>query len=126
MNKDKKSKNQKEKDDKKKKKKKCYFCQREGHYIKDYFEKNKLEKLQNDTNGKTAIASEDEEDAEGADVLIAVEKQPTAEWILDFGCSFHMCPNKEFFKTLESIDGGKVLLGNNLACKVTGIGTINI
>ncbi|KAH9704361.1 Integrase catalytic domain-containing protein [Citrus sinensis] len=29
-------------------------------------------------------------------------------------------------KTFESIDGGKVLLGNNLACKVTGMGTINI
>ncbi|KAH9697306.1 hypothetical protein KPL71_023556 [Citrus sinensis] len=92
----------------------------------DCFEKKKLEKLQKETNGKAAIASEDEEDAEGADVLIAAEKQPTSEWILDSGCSFHMCPNKEFFKTFESIDGGKVLLGNNLACKVTGMGTINI
>ncbi|KAH9704742.1 Integrase catalytic domain-containing protein [Citrus sinensis] len=126
VNKDKKNKNQKEKNNKKKKKRKCYFCQREGHYIKDCFEKKKLEKLQKETNGKTAVASEDEEDAEGADVLIAAEKQPTAEWILDFGCSFHMCPNKEFFKTFENIDGGKVLLGNNLACKVTRMGTINI
>ncbi|KAH9648425.1 retrovirus-related pol polyprotein from transposon TNT 1-94-like protein [Citrus sinensis] len=124
--KDKKNKNQKEKDDRKKKKRKCYFCQREGHYIKNCFEKKKLEKLQNETNGKAAVASEDEEDAEGADVLIAVERQPTVEWILDSGCSFHMCPNKEFFKTFESIDGGKVLLGNNLACKVTRMGTINI
>ncbi|KAK9190434.1 hypothetical protein WN943_019039 [Citrus x changshan-huyou] len=126
VNKDKKNKNQKEKNNKKKKKRKCYFCQREGHYIKDCFEKKKLKKLQKETNGKTAVASEDEEDAEGADVLIAAEKQPTAEWILDFGCSFHMCPNKEFFKTFENIDGGKVLLGNNLACKVTRMGTINI
>ncbi|KAH9681147.1 hypothetical protein KPL71_026853 [Citrus sinensis] len=124
--KDKKNKNQKEKDDKKKKKRKCYFCQREGHYIKDCFEKKKLEKLQKETNGKAAVAFEDEEDAEGADVLIAAERQPTAEWILDSGCSFHMCPNKEFFKTFESINGGKVLLGNNLACKVTRMGTINI
>ena len=126
MNKDKKSKNQKEKDDKKKKKKKCYFCQREGHYIKDYFEKNKLEKLQNDTNGKTAIASEDEEDADGADVFIAAEKQPTYEWILDSGCFFHMCPNKEFFKTFKSIAGRKVLLGDNLAYRVTGMRIISI
>ena len=37
-----------------------------------------------------------------------------------------MCPNKEFFKTFKSIAGGKVLLGNNLACKVTRMGTINI
>ena len=124
--KDKKNKIQRENDDKKKKKMKCYFCQKEGHYIKDCFEKKKLEKLQKDTNGKAAIASEDEEDAKGTDVLIAAEKQPTTEWILDSGCSFHMCPNKEFFKTFESITSGKVFLGNNLACKVTGIGTINI
>ena len=116
VNKDKKIKNQKEKDDKKNKKMKYYFCQKEGHYIKDYFEKKKFEKLQKNTNGKAAIASEDKEDAEGADILIAAEKQPTDEWILDFGCSFHMCPNKEFFKTFESIVGGKVLLGNNLPC----------
>ena len=44
--KDKKNKNQKEKVDKKKKKRKCYFCQKEGHYIKNCFEKEKLEKLQ--------------------------------------------------------------------------------
>ena len=37
-----------------------------------------------------------------------------------------MCPNIDFFKTFEQVDGGKVLLGNNLACKVAGIGTINI
>ena len=37
-------------------------------------EKKKLEKIQNETFGKAAIASEDEGDSEGADVLIAVEK----------------------------------------------------
>ena len=37
-----------------------------------------------------------------------------------------MCPNKSFFKTFENVNGGKVLLGNNLACKVARIGTINL
>ena len=37
-----------------------------------------------------------------------------------------MCPHKDFFVTFESIDGGKVLLGNNLACKVAGIGLVRI
>ena len=37
-----------------------------------------------------------------------------------------MCPNKEFFKIFENMNGGKVLLGNNLACKVAGIGTISL
>ncbi|KAH9654969.1 hypothetical protein KPL70_022170 [Citrus sinensis] len=103
-NHDKKSNNQKAKADKKKKKRKCYFCQKEGHYIKDCFEKKKLEKIQKDSSGKAAIASEDEGDSEGADVLIAAEKQPTEEWILDSGCSFHMSPNKQLFKTFEKVD----------------------
>ncbi|KAH9780502.1 hypothetical protein KPL71_008103 [Citrus sinensis] len=125
-NHEKKCNNQKDKADKKKKKMMCYFCQREGHYIKDYFEKKKLEKNQKESSGKAAIVSKDEGDSEGADVLIAAERQPTEEWILDSGCSFHMSPNKQLFKTFEKVDTGKVLLGNNLACKVAGIGTVTI
>ena len=48
-NKQKKNNNQKDKNEKKKKKMKCYFCQKEGHYIKDCFE-NKLEELQKQSN----------------------------------------------------------------------------
>ena len=108
--KEKKNTNQKDKIEKKKNKKKCYFCQKEGHYMKDCFEKKKLEKLQKESNRKVALVSEDEGDSEGADVLVTVEKHQIGEWILDFGCSFHMCPNKHFFKTFRSIEGGKVLL----------------
>ena len=60
MNKDKKNKNHKEKADKKKKKRKCYFCQKEGHYIKYYFEKKKLEKLQKESSGKADVVYVDE------------------------------------------------------------------
>ncbi|KAH9764272.1 hypothetical protein KPL70_001465 [Citrus sinensis] len=125
-NKQTKNNSKKDKAEKKKKKRKCYFCQKEGHYIKDCFEKRKLEELQNKSNGKVAVASEDECDYDEADVLVAAERHPTGEWILDSGCSFHMCPNKRFFKTFESVNGGKVLLGNNLTCKVAGIGTVSL
>lgn len=37
-----------------------------------------------------------------------------------------MCLNKDFLQTFESIDTEKVLLGNNLAYKVVGIGTISL
>ena len=37
-----------------------------------------------------------------------------------------MCPNKSFFKTFESVNGGNDLLGNNLAFKVAEIGTISL
>ena len=57
---------------------------------------------------------------------MAVERHPTSEWILDLGCSFHICPKKNLFKTFESVNRGNVLLGNNLACRVAGIGTISL
>ena len=59
-------------------------------------------------------------------LYVGADKHPTGEWILDSRCSFHMCPCKDLFKTFESIDGGKVLLGNNLTCKVAGIKTVSI
>ena len=57
VNKYKKNSNQKDKADKKKKKRKCYFCHKEGHYIKDCFDKKKLEKLQKKSDGKAAEIS---------------------------------------------------------------------
>ena len=37
-----------------------------------------------------------------------------------------MCHNRDWFATYQSIDGGKVLLGNNAVCKVIRIGSIRI
>ncbi|KAH9799312.1 hypothetical protein KPL71_000313 [Citrus sinensis] len=80
--KEKKNTNQKDKSEKKKKKRKCYFCHKEGHYIKDYFEKKKLEKLQKESNGNVVIVSEDERDSEGADVLMIAEKHQIGSCLL--------------------------------------------
>ncbi|KAH9780178.1 hypothetical protein KPL71_007988 [Citrus sinensis] len=83
MYKDKKNKSQKEKFDKKKKKRKCYFYQKEGHYIKDCFEKKKLEKLQKESSGKADVVSVDERELEDVYVLITTDKKSSGEWILD-------------------------------------------
>ncbi|KAH1122081.1 hypothetical protein J1N35_005241 [Gossypium stocksii] len=50
----------------------------------------------------------------------------TSEWILDSGCSFHMCPNKEWFSIYSSVEGGVVRIGNDSSSKVIGIGTVKI
>ncbi len=39
------------------------------------------------------------------------------EWILDLGCSFHMCPNRSWFTTYKEVNDGTVLMGNNMAYK---------
>ena len=47
--------------------------------------------------------------------------RPKDEWILDSGCSYYMCPNRDWFITYREINGGSVLMGNNVACKTVGI-----
>ena len=41
------------------------------------------------------------------------------KWILDSGCSYHMCPLKDWFSSFEEFDG-VVLMGNDNACKTMG------
>ncbi|KAG8474173.1 hypothetical protein CXB51_033532 [Gossypium anomalum] len=50
----------------------------------------------------------------------------TSEWILDSRCSFHMCPNREWFSTDSSVEGGVVRMGNDSSSKVIGISTVKI
>ena len=50
----------------------------------------------------------------------------TDEWILDSGCSYHMCPNKDLFHTLTKVYGGMILIGNGHICRTEGIGTTKL
>jgi len=52
--------------------------------------------------------------------------KPEKGWVLDSGCSYHICPRKEYFETLELKEGGVVCLGNNKACRIQGMGTIHL
>lgn len=50
--------------------------------------------------------------------------KPYEDWILDLGCTFHMCPNRDWFSTYETVSKGAGLMENNASCKITGIGTV--
>ncbi|KAK2977834.1 hypothetical protein RJ640_014580 [Escallonia rubra] len=47
-------------------------------------------------------------------------------WIIDTGFSYHIRPNRDCFAPYRSFDGGKVLMGNDVACKVLRKGSIQI
>ncbi|KAK3012115.1 hypothetical protein RJ639_010588 [Escallonia herrerae] len=70
---------------------------------------------------KTADAGVVEDNSNGADVLLVTISSSDGEWILDTGCSYLMCPNRDWFVTYHSFDGGKVLMGNNVAYGVMRI-----
>ncbi|KAK2987349.1 hypothetical protein RJ640_023650 [Escallonia rubra] len=67
-----------------------------------------------------------EDNSDGADVLSVTISSSDGGWILDTGFSYHMCPNRDWFATYRSFDGGKVFMGNDVACKMVGIGSIQI
>ncbi|KAI5661862.1 hypothetical protein M9H77_21185 [Catharanthus roseus] len=47
-------------------------------------------------------------------------------WVLDYGCTFHMRPNKHWFSDFKPLNQGKVYIGNNQVCDVKSIGNIFI
>ncbi|KAK2989446.1 hypothetical protein RJ640_018764 [Escallonia rubra] len=73
-----------------------------------------------------ALKGKQEDNSDGADVLSVTTSSLDRGWILDTGCSYHMCPNRDWFATYRPFDGVKVLMRNDVACKVVGIGSIHI
>lgn len=45
---------------------------------------------------------------------------------MDYGCSFHMTPNRTWLRAFKNSDSGMVLLANNKACKIEGCGSVVI
>ena len=99
-NQKKKNKSQAKKDDvsvkEKMKKRKCFYCKKQGHYIRDCVEKKRDEK---ERIGDAAVASDDSSDDgyHSADLLVASNSNIKGQWVLDLGCSFHLCPDKKPF-----------------------------
>ncbi|KAH9779244.1 hypothetical protein KPL71_007654 [Citrus sinensis] len=107
------------------KKRKCFYCKKQSHYIRDCDEKKNDEK---ERIKDAAVDSDDSSDDgyHSADLLVASNNNIKGHWVLDSGCSFHLCHDKSLFHTYESVDGGRVLMGNNNVCKIVGMGSVKI
>ena len=103
--------------------KKCFYRQKEGHFIKDQYKKKREDKEKAQGDGDLAIVSSGNEEGE---VLTVSLSDNNGKWVLDSGCTYHMCPNQEWFQFYNKINSGQVLLGNNMACKVVAIGNVRI
>jgi hypothetical protein len=113
-----------QKDKMKIKGKNCFYCQEERHFIRDCPKRLSDNRNKFKMDGDAALVCNNETYID--EVYVAVAHQPSQEWILDSGCTYHMCPNKDWFCDFENVNGGQVLMGNHMACQVKGIGTITL
>ncbi|GJU40764.1 retrovirus-related pol polyprotein from transposon TNT 1-94 [Tanacetum coccineum] len=60
------------------------------------------------------------------DLLMAVSEERFLEWIMDSGGYFHMTPRRDFLFDFKEFNGGTVLLGDNRACAIMGIGKVRV
>jgi len=56
----------------------------------------------------------------------STERGSDSDWILHSGCTYHMCPHKDWFSTYDPVDSIVVHMGNNAQCNATGVGTVKI
>ncbi|KAK7274781.1 hypothetical protein RIF29_15880 [Crotalaria pallida] len=103
----------------------CFKCGELEHF-KAYCPNKRVIKKNNNNNSKgkqqekqeASYVSNDEDD-----YCYSVSEQCNemyGKWMLDSEASHHMCPNRKWFTTYQSLDGGTVLMGNDHACKTVG------
>ena len=92
-----------------------------GHFKNDCQE---LKNKNKETNGDAATM--EEEGYESVGVCVATKDLQRGKWILDSGCTFHMCLFKIYFSDYHDLNRGKVIMGNNAVCKVIGMGNVSL
>lgn len=101
----------------------CHKCREKGHLRRDC----PLLKKGKATTGETSttnVAKAEERDGDVYSALVAAEGLVDS-WILDSGCSYHLCPHADWFHSYSSAKG-VVSMGNDAPCDVVGIGTVKI
>ena len=88
----------------------CSYCKNKGHWKKDCPAlKGKGMKPQ-----KTTTTQSDSDESDFSAFTSATFICQMDEWILDYGCTFHMCPHRDWFTTFEQTSSGLVYMENHL------------
>ena len=110
----------------------CRYCGKLGHIQASCWKLKNKEKREG--SEKPASAECVIESGSDGDVLVATcmslatttGRSIGDEWVLDSGCTFHMCPYREWFTSYETVNSGVVLMGNDTRCNIAGRGTVQI
>ena len=89
----------------------CAFCREKGHWKKDY---PKLNSKAKPNNGK-AVMDSNVADCDDSDYsLVTTDPSKSSDvWLMDSACSYHMCPNRDWFIDLQEGECGVIHTANN-------------
>jgi len=68
--------------------------------------------------------NESDSSAFSLSITLSICYSDTSEWLLDTGATYHICLRSKWFSSLEQMDGGVVIMGNDAACQMVWIGTV--
>ncbi|GJU53066.1 copia LTR rider [Tanacetum coccineum] len=105
---------------------KCYICYYEDHLKKDCPKRNKKKSTGFVKKNVGQGSGMHSEGYDNGNLLMAVSEERFLEWIMDSGGSFHMAPRRDFLFDFKEFNGGTVLLGDNRACAIMGIGKVGV
>ncbi|GKE93699.1 retrovirus-related pol polyprotein from transposon TNT 1-94 [Tanacetum coccineum] len=104
----------------------CYICYSEDHLKKDYPKRNKKKSTSFVKKNVGQGSGMHSKGYDNGDLLMAVSEERFLEWIMNSGGSFHMTPKRGFLFDFKEFNGGTVLLGDNRACAIMGIGKVRV
>lgn len=102
-------------------KRKCFICSKTDHLKKDC----PIMKMYNQKHGRADVVS-DCDGSEDYEVLVVSNGSYKDSWVVDSGCSFHICPDRSQFHEYQRLEDGTVRLGDDRACPIVGLGTIKL
>ncbi|GJR72960.1 retrovirus-related pol polyprotein from transposon TNT 1-94 [Tanacetum coccineum] len=105
---------------------KCYICYSEDHLKKDCPKRNKKKSTDFVKKNAGQGYGMHSEGYDNDDLLMMVSEERFLEWIMDSGGSFHMMPKRDFLFDFKEFNGGMVLLGDNRACAIMGMGKARV
>ena len=102
----------------------CAFCREKGHWKKDC---PKLKKAKAD--GKTVADANVAEYNDGNSdfsLVVTPSSNSSSAWLLDTGCSHHMCSKRDWFHEFEELESGVVYTADDTPLTTYGIGSIRL
>ncbi|GJV51798.1 retrovirus-related pol polyprotein from transposon TNT 1-94 [Tanacetum coccineum] len=105
---------------------KCYICQSEDH-LKRNCPKNNHKKSTGYVNKDDQPSSSGSTyDDSKVMMVMSAQAQALLDLIMDSGCSYHMTPRLNILFDFLECDGGIIQLGDNMECKIKGIGKVKV